>query len=492
MLHSLKVMLLSLTVILAMSCCLFTLPSPQALDTPTVEVKLETSVPSQSPVPVLPSDTPAPLAPTNTPVTTSLNAAGPHILFKGQAGVWISNPDGSFPTRVTDVQLQGDLRNALSPSGDRMAVVVQNDQGLDLVIIKIPGGETQTIAHLLSITSSEGYSNPTSAKGMAYLAIRYYDSLAWQPGDGKLLAFTGAINGPTADLYLYDTQTKEITQLTSGPSQAVLPRWSPDGQYILNYGVSWVPPFGGAIGPANRLDGVWSVRAADGKINTLPKTKGDRPIFVAWQDDSHFIAYDYDETCGAQNLRSVDIASGESTPIMDFSFYSFIARSPENGALLFSGAPGCANSVGEGTFILPAGETTPTRVLDERSWEIEWLPESKAFFAYPAALISSDGSVRYDAPVPDSSFKPALSMQGTQAWEVIQNRVGTVRIKTSGGDWQNIMNGFVSQLIWDPINGKTLLIVMDDGALYAASSPDFTPRQMGSVGDSVDLAIWLP
>jgi hypothetical protein len=54
------------------------------------------------------------------------------------------------------------------------------------------------------------------------------------------------------------------------------------------------------------------------------------------------------------------------------------------------------------------------------------------------------------------------------------------------------MNGFVSQLIWDPINGKTLLIVMDDGALYAASSPDFTPRQMGSVGGSVDLAIWLP
>src|SRR4030042_1675504 len=86
--------------------------------------------------------------------------------------------------------------------------------------------------------------------------------------------WSAAMSGPTADLYLYNTQTKEITQLTDGPSQAVLPVWSPDGQYVLHYGVRWVPPFGGAIGPANQLDGTWAVRLSDGQVITLPTPAG--------------------------------------------------------------------------------------------------------------------------------------------------------------------------------------------------------------------------
>jgi len=107
------------------------------------------------------------------------------------------------------------------------------------VIVKIPSGEMETITQLISIPS-EGYFEGLDPISFATYAIRDYDSVAWQPGDGRLLAFIGAINGPTADLYLYDTQTQEITQLTDGPSQAILPNWSPDGQYILHYGVSWV------------------------------------------------------------------------------------------------------------------------------------------------------------------------------------------------------------------------------------------------------------
>ena len=480
----LKVIVLPLTLLFSLSCSLFSLPgTPVAESTPTGAVALQSPMPSTSP---------APLTPANTPAPTSLNATGPFIIFKGQSGIWITNPDGSFPTRVSEYEIQGDLRRAISPTGDRMALVIRNNQGLDLVVVKIPGGDMETIAHLISITRDEEQGDLTSPKAFATYAIRDYNSVAWQPGDGRLLAFIGAINGSTADLYQYNTQTQEITQLTDGPSQAILPNWSPDGQYILNFGVSWVPPFGGAIGGANRLDGVWAVQVSDGKVITLPKPKGILPNFVGWQDDSHYLTYDSDDECYSQNLHSVDLVSGETTPIMDFSFYYQIAQSPENGALLFSSAEGCSSSLGEGVFLLFPGQTTPSRLLDKRAYEIYWMPESKVFQAYPEALFSSDGNTRYDPPVYDSSFNPAVSKDGYQAWEVIENQRGRVVVKVPGGEWQTILDGLVAHLIWDPIEGRTLLIALQDGSLYAASYPDFTPRLMGNLGGIVDQAIWLP
>jgi hypothetical protein len=494
----LKVFVLLITLLFSMMCCVSSMPgTPVVESTPTITVALQSPVPSPSPIPIIPTNTSAPLLPTNTPAPTSLNATGPFIVFKGQGGIWITNSDGSFPTRISEFVVQANLQRAISPARDRMALVIQNDQGFDLVIIKIPGGEMETIAHLISFTPAEDMSDPANPKGFAYLAIWGYDNIAWEPGDGRLLAFTGAIKGPTSDLYLYDTQTKEIAQLTSGPSQAILPNWSPDGRYILNYGVSWIPPFGGAIGPANQLDGVWAVRVSDGKLITLPKLKGILPNFVGWQDDSHYITYDYiafdsNNECSSQNLRSVDVASGEIKPIMDYSFYNFIAQSPENGALLFSSAAECTNSLGEGVFLLLPGQTNPRQLLEQRAWEIDWLPESKVFFAYPEAFFSSDGNTRYDPPVYDKSFNPAFSKNGYQAWEIIENYQGRVVVKEPGGEWQTVLNGFVRQLIWDPIEGRTLLIALDDGSLYAASYPDFTPRLMGNLGGSINQAIWLP
>jgi hypothetical protein len=455
--------------------------------------------PMTSPNPGLP-------APTNTPTTIYLNRTGPHVVFSGQSGIWLTNPDGSFPTLLSlyAIMVTADLRRAISPAGDRMALVVQNDQGLNLVMVDIPTGSEETIAHLISITRAEETTDPTGPKAVATYAIRDYNSVAWQPGDGRLLVFIGANDGPSADLYQYDTVTKQITRLTSGPSQSVLPSWSPDGLYIMNYGVSWVPPFGGGIGPANQLDGIWAVRVSDGKVITLPKPRYIYPRFdawsIGWQDSSHYLTFDEINGC-YQNLRSVDVTSGASTPIMDYGFDSQIARSPENGAFLFaSGSAGCSGSLGPGTFLFVPGQssltnppqTAPVKLLDKAAYQIEWMPDSGVFLAYPEALFSPDGKTRYDPPVYDKSFEPAVSKAGYQAWEVIENQRGRVMVKVPGGDWQTIMNGSVKQLIWDSINGSILLIALDDGSLYAASYPDFTPRLMGNLGGGVDQAFWLP
>lgn len=497
----LKLAALSVALLFSSACNLLSSPAtPVAEDKPTAAAPLPTytevallpsATASQAPTALPPTQRPSPLPPTATPAPARLNATGPFVLFGGSGGVWIANPDGSFVTRLSEQENLLDLHRAISPQGDRLALLVRKETGLDLVLMALPGGEVETTLPVLRYPEGKPL-DPTSSLGLAELAIAREDSVAWQPGSGRLLAFMGASQGPTADLYLYDTQTQNTTQLTDGPSHGIQPSWSPDGQYILHYGVSWTPPFGGAIAAPNRLDGVWAVRISDEEVITLPRPKGVSPNFLGWLDDSHYLTYDSDDTCYAQKLQRVEVPSGKTAPVADFSFYYYIARTPQNGAILFSSAPGCASSLGEGTFFLLPGQGTAARLLDKRAWEIRWMPESQVFFAYPEALLSADGNTRYEPPVYDSSFEPAVSPQGYQAWEVIQNQQGRVMIRASGDAWLTILEGSTArELIWDPAEGKTLFVALEDGSLYAATYPEFAPQLVGKL-KGITQAAWLP
>jgi hypothetical protein len=428
---------------------------------------------------------PAPVPPGNEPVP-----AGLQTMYAGPEGIWLSQPDGTSLTKLTDLGIDRlDLRRVRSPNGDRLALIVQTEEGFDLVEVLIPGGETKTIAHLYSIKNDELIENPTSARAFTAYAIRDYDNLAWDLS-GRYLAFIGAMDGPTSDLYLYDTERGSIRQLTDGDVQAVFPTWSWDGEFILLFGVSWKGPFGGAILGHDHLDEVASVRVSTGQGFTLPTPKSVAFNFVGWQDERHYITYDSDETCYSQNLRSVDVVTGEATPLMEASFYYGISYSAPSGSFLFASEAGCPNSPGEGTFLLPDGGTTPVQVLDRKVSEVSWIPETRAFYAYPEGFFSAEGTKLYEPPVYDKSFHPAISDNEYQAWEVIENQQGRVVVKVPGGDWQTVLEGDVAAMAWNPVTPETLTIVLRDGSLYTATAPAFNPQMMGYM-EGVNQ-IWVP
>jgi Tol biopolymer transport system component len=72
----------------------------------------------------------------------------------------------------------------------------------------------------------------------AYPYASFYAGIAsrrWSPNN-RFLAFSGMMDGPSSDLYIYDTISRTIARLTDGPGNIQGMIWSPDNKRILHSG----------------------------------------------------------------------------------------------------------------------------------------------------------------------------------------------------------------------------------------------------------------
>ncbi|MDF1515940.1 MAG: hypothetical protein P1S60_19180, partial [Anaerolineae bacterium] len=149
------------------------------------------------------------------------------------------------------------------------------------------------------------------------------DSFAWSP-DGRRLAFVAMREGPTADLYLYDTITSSIARITQQGAHASRPLWSLDGAFILHTAL-----IGANIDTGMHVQGFWQ-STVDGSEASRVHEGEDQ--LVGWTSGNNFLYYQVDTLCGKHDVHSVDQSSAE-IQVWAGSF-DRVAADPVSGAVV--------------------------------------------------------------------------------------------------------------------------------------------------------------
>ena len=129
----------------------------------------------------------------------------------------------------------------------------------------------------------------------------------WSP-DGRYLAFLGAIDGPSSDLYVFDTKTEKVYRLTTGVNQAAEPIWSPDSQWIVHEEIYDLRDDDG-------YSAYWASRPDGSENRWLYDPHGGQEILF-WADESRFYVAEPWWT-GDVALRLVDLDANEVFFVFD-------------------------------------------------------------------------------------------------------------------------------------------------------------------------------
>jgi WD40 repeat protein len=478
-------------------------PSPS----PTVAADAMTNHPNQTA-----SLTPASAATEEEPTAQTIVSAqediapdGPWLAFATDSALWIANADGSGSSRVT-----GDYPRITAPaaaiSGGHAAFVTAGKAAysdLQLHIIDLPSGKIRTITSLTSAATAvdptiQGFpGNPNLEIARAILDV---PSLAWSP-DGAKLAFIGAMDGPSADLYVYSLADGSIMHFTDNPSQGYRPTWSPDGKIVVHAGAG---SFGTGAGYV--MVGVWAAMADGSGVKTLYESDSSDEIFAGWISDSAFLVYSW-SACGTYNLRAVDAESGEVHPVWEGAFFtqtdsSGIAYDPATGAVLLSLDEYAAQATctagaqpqKAGLYLTNVNRPRPVYISDQTAFSPFWNKKLGLFFAR-----TDDGGVQVTiggavaSLVAPTSATPIISPDGASwAW------IGDGFAYKPAGLWIGsaarraptpIVSDTVYRATWAP-DGQHLFFFTDRG-LYVTDRKGSRPVLLASGVRPSGKAVWV-
>jgi hypothetical protein len=293
--------------------------------------------------------TPSPTI-TLTPAPTlavPLNENGPWLVDSSLEGLLFMNLDG---TGLTQLAINGDWSfhwpksSAFSEkwvaleTGKRPGYTDVNlnnfPDDLAYRLLQIPSGQFERTIPLISsklvaeIRQVEYWMPfPTIIHALASSPIQ------WSP-DGRYLAFIAALDGPSSDLYVYDTARDRIRRLTDGPNEAYIMSWSPDSQWILHAEVTSYATHTVLIGGRPRATAVWVASPDGSQVRKVHDVDDEVVQFQGWLSPNVYVEQmimDYENY--QFNINTVDIRSGKMTSIYP-CFGSFAGLTTE-GDIIF-------------------------------------------------------------------------------------------------------------------------------------------------------------
>lgn len=323
---------------------LMALVTRQAVGQPTVRL-LPTAIPELQPLPT-PTEEPRPDS------ELPLNPTGPWLVSVTDDGVIVLNPDGTgrrvmfrgsgdlgssaeafFPR--WDAYLAGSEWVAIRSSGtDEMPVDRQ------LLLAQLPGTEAVREIQLVSpeLASELAAAGDEELRTGAYKDLRMamggdsrLTTTTWSP-DGRQLAFVAAMDGPSADLYVYDTRSDEVRRLTSGPNQPHLLGWSPDSHWVLHEEIKDIIFADGLV---YSVEAVCAAAADGSSVKRIPGLNGPLEL-LGWLSPTRFVVlrYVFPPEPQYRRMKVVDLHQGPVTDLYQGSMFLW-ALAPEFGEVAF-------------------------------------------------------------------------------------------------------------------------------------------------------------
>ncbi|WP_138429255.1 peptidase MA family metallohydrolase [Fodinibius saliphilus] len=261
---------------------------------------------------------------------------------------------GDFSENLTDRDRRGiyDTSPAISPQGDKIAMITNARGYFDVVVISaVTGKKIKTLIkgedninfEELNILNPNLTWSPdgskialsTKSKGEDNLAIVDYEtgkvrmiqfpkldaigSVAWAP-DGNKIAFDGNI-GPYQDIYVYNLQTKEFNNVTNDVISDYNPAWGGDSKTIYFTSSRGDEVTLNSVKNSSRLlldddlysTDIYAVTMGDAKAKRLTKTPKWNEKQPATTRDGRLF-YVSDEN-GIPNVYQMDLSDRTSEPL---------------------------------------------------------------------------------------------------------------------------------------------------------------------------------
>jgi hypothetical protein len=475
---------------------------------------------------------PTPLTSTVTPTTTPSPApsATPTITLQTHERLLVTRDDGRFAVFSADgslyksIQAPSDIYmerfvDAISPDGNWLAYEhgssIEEPYDRSLNLLNLDDGTSELVANLISpdfpenvepILKTISQYDQSLYEGYCDNDIECLRSLVrwelavsvgdyeWSP-DGKLLAFTAQIDGPSTDIYIYSLQEKTICRLTDDLQNVDWIEWSPDGKRLLyennTPGLLYERP-------------IFHVTDLEGRTFQLsPKTLPDdgRWIMYGWISNNLYLFQAlYDEQPQHRQLAILNVENQQLQEIWSYGT-SQVAVNWDNETIMISlESDPDPNAPEPGTyFISTQGEHK--KISNQVFADIISSPQiigisTKDRSAYH---ILSDGSVRRIGP---ADLAWGNSSSPNKQWFFIEYKESEGRYSlTLYNDAYQPVNSWMFHenlmgATWRPDSSRIFLFTME--SVYYLGIPDGKPRLLDVDADCDSIACrppeftWLP